>query len=96
MTPTISPSGRFQSSPTSRTSAAPGPTPCATNNKVIDDLRRRAALGYAKYGTTVADNPLARKLWMVHAYEEALDFAVYLRRLIDMEEGECERKDNPF
>jgi hypothetical protein len=47
------------------------------------DLARRSAVGLAKYGTTVAGNPLPTRAWVRHAYEEALDLAVYLRRLLD-------------
>jgi len=56
---------------------------CETNDRVIADLRRRSAVGIAKYGVTVFDNPLALRAWMNHAYEECLDQAVYLRRAID-------------
>lgn len=50
---------------------------------VCDDIAKRQALGIAKYGTTVADNPLTLKQWLQHAYEETLDKAVYLRRAIE-------------
>lgn len=52
------------------------------------ELESRAALGLRKYGISVADRPLSRRAWLQHAKEEALDFAVYLQRLIDMEPGE--------
>lgn len=48
-------------------------------------LTQRSAVGVAKYGTTVAASPLTRAQWLRHAQEEALDLAVYLQRLIDME-----------
>ena len=51
-------------------------------------LLSRSALGVRKYGTTLAANPLSRKQWLVHARDEALDMALYLQRLIDMEDGE--------
>ena len=47
---------------------------------VIADIERRQQLGIAKYGTTVAANPLTHQQWLQHAYEEALDLAIYLRR----------------
>ena len=50
---------------------------------VCADIAERQRLGVAKYGTTVKDNPLTAKQWAQHAYEECLDQAVYLRRLID-------------
>lgn len=48
--------------------------------KVCADIAARQQLGIAKYGTTVADNPLTVRQWLQHAYEECLDQAVYLRR----------------
>lgn len=48
--------------------------------KVCADIAARQALGVAKYGVTVQDNPLALQQWLQHAYEECLDQAVYLRR----------------
>lgn len=50
---------------------------------VMADIARRQQLGIAKYGQTVADNPLDLRTWLAHAYEEALDLAVYLRMSID-------------
>ncbi|MFW9594833.1 MAG: hypothetical protein ACMV1D_04985 [Macromonas sp.] len=47
---------------------------------VCEEIARRQQMGIAKYGTTVADNPLPLREWLQHAYEEALDMAVYLRR----------------
>lgn len=49
---------------------------------VIADIERRQRLGIAKYGTTVAANPLDLRAWLNHALEEALDMAVYLKRAI--------------
>lgn len=51
--------------------------------KVCEDIAKRQELGLAKYGTTVEENPLTLREWLQHAYEEALDMAVYLRRAID-------------
>jgi hypothetical protein len=51
--------------------------------KVCDDIVERQQRGIAKYGTTVADNPLTVREWVQHAYEECLDQAVYLRKLIE-------------
>ena len=50
---------------------------------VCADIAERQRLGVAKYGTSVKDSPLTAKQWAQHAYEECLDQAVYLRRLID-------------
>lgn len=46
------------------------------------DIARRQKMGMAKYGTTVAENPLSLKQWLNHAYEEALDQSIYLKRAI--------------
>ena len=59
----------------------PGPT--GIEAIVCADIAERQRRGVAKYGTTVKDNPLTAKQWAQHAYEECLDQAVYLRRLID-------------
>ena len=48
--------------------------------EVATDILERQKKGVAKYGCTVADNPLDLRQWMQHAYEEALDMAVYLKR----------------
>lgn len=50
--------------------------------EVITDLISREKMGRAKYGTTVDNANLSEKEWMQHAYEEALDFAIYLKRLM--------------
>jgi hypothetical protein len=47
---------------------------------VCDDIAKRQQVGIAKYGTTVAENPLTHAEWLQHAYEECLDMAVYLKR----------------
>lgn len=63
--------------------------PTGTEAAVCDDIARRQALGIAKYGTTVADNPLSLREWLQHAYEETLDKAIYLKRAIE-EIDQCE------
>ncbi len=40
-------------------------------------------MGIAKYGTTVSENPLELRQWVEHAYEEALDQAIYLKRIME-------------
>lgn len=64
------------------------PAPTGIEALVCEDIARRQAFGIAKYGQTVADNPLALRDWLEHAYEEALDLAVYLRRAM----AEMDRK----
>ena len=47
---------------------------------VIDDLASRSERGYKKYGTTLNENDHQNMLQ--HMYEEALDFAQYLKKEI--------------
>ena len=61
-----------------------------TEAMVCGDIVRRQQTGIVKYGTTVQDNPLSLREWVQHAYEECLDQAVYLRRIIQ----ELERKEH--
>ena len=51
--------------------------------EVITDLISREKIGRAKYGTTVDKANLSEMEWMQHAYEEALDFAIYLKRMMN-------------
>ena len=55
-----------------------------TVDAVKEDLDRRAALGLKKYGVGLERTDLTEIDWIQHAYEEALDLACYLRRLIDL------------
>ena len=54
-----------------------------TEARVCVDIVRRQQIGINKYGTTVADNPLELRQWVQHAYEEALDQAIYLKRIME-------------
>jgi hypothetical protein len=49
---------------------------------VILEIRDRAKKGYAKYGTTMTREDLSLRDWAQHALEEALDLAIYLKRVI--------------
>ena len=49
---------------------------------VIKDLTDREKVGFKKYGTTVDRTDLTEVDWLQHAYEEALDMAVYLKKII--------------
>lgn len=58
---------------------------------VIKEIAERAEAGLAKYGTTMDRTDLSASDWIQHAYEEALDMAIYLKRLKkDMIELELE------
>ncbi len=55
---------------------------------IAEDLEARQRKGVEKYGTSVEHNPGPLAYWLRHAYEEALDLAVYLRRAISEVEEE--------
>lgn len=55
---------------------------CPVVDAVREDLQQRSQLGIAKYGHTLAENPLTLRQWLQHAYEECLDQANYLKRSI--------------
>lgn len=57
--------------------------PTGIEAMVCADIARRQAFGLNKYGVSVAENPLELRQWLQHAYEEALDMAIYLRRAIE-------------
>ena len=57
--------------------------PEGTEKRVCEDIARRQAFGMGKYGISVEGNPLVVRQWLQHAYEEALDLAVYLRRTME-------------
>lgn len=50
--------------------------------QVVTDILERQKKGLAKYGCSVADNPLPLAEWLQHQYEELLDAAIYCRRAI--------------
>ncbi len=54
-----------------------------TEADVCLDIAKRQQLGIKKYGVTVRENELTHVQWLQHAYEEALDHAVYLKRAIE-------------
>ncbi len=54
-----------------------------TEARVCLDIANRQQHGIRKYGMTVEGNPLTEMQWLQHAYEEALDLAVYLKRLME-------------
>jgi hypothetical protein len=56
--------------------------PSGIEAAVCKDIADRQRIGIAKYGLTVAENPLPLRQWLQHAYEETLDKAIYLKRAI--------------
>lgn len=65
-------------------------TPSDILQSVIDDMKFREKRGIVSYGTTVDRTDLTQQQWLQHAYEEALDLAVYLKKLIH--EGTADTK----
>lgn len=53
--------------------------------RVIAEIRKRRREGLRKYGVGLERTDLTRLEWLQHAKEEALDFALYLERLIVQE-----------
>jgi hypothetical protein len=56
--------------------------PSAILSQVIADLKIREEQGLKTYGTTMDRKDLTETQWLNHAYEEALDLALYLKKLI--------------
>ena len=54
-------------------------------DEVCKKIQDRAAVGKEKYGVTMETAPLSKLEWLIHAQEEALDLAVYLQKLIELE-----------
>ena len=50
-------------------------------DSVIADILEREKRGIAEYKTTMDREDLTREQWLQHAYEEALDLAIYLKKL---------------
>lgn len=48
-------------------------------------LHERMLRGLSKYGVTTERTDYSRKDWLVEAQNEALDLAVYIEKLIQME-----------
>jgi hypothetical protein len=55
---------------------------------IIDDLLAREDKGIKEYGTTMDRTDLSETEWLQHAYEEALDLSIYLKKLIKIKNDE--------
>ena len=51
-------------------------------DETIKDLQAREVKGLKEYGTTLDRTDLSQDEWLQHAYEEALDLALYLKKLL--------------
>lgn len=61
---------------------------------VIDDLVAREERGKAKYNTTMDREDLTHQEWLQHAYEEALDMALYLKKSMQTKSYSHEEVNN--
>lgn len=55
---------------------------------IIDDLLEREEKGLKEYGTTMDRTDLTEAEWIQHAYEEALDLSIYLKKIIKLKKDE--------
>jgi hypothetical protein len=54
----------------------------AIEDAVCADIQTRAEIGLKKYGVSVEKANLSDTQWLQHAYEESLDFSVYLKKIL--------------
>jgi hypothetical protein len=59
---------------------------------IIDDLISREDKGLKEYGTTMDRTDLSEEDWLQHAYEEALDLSIYLKKIIKTKQNEVSKK----
>jgi hypothetical protein len=69
--------------------------PLECEEAVIEKIRARRHAGRRKYGVSMERTDLTKLDWLRHAQEEALDFAIYLEKLIQADstphpEATCE------
>ena len=55
--------------------------------QVINDIQQREQKGIETYGTTMDRQDLTQDQWLQHAYEESLDFCIYLKKLLIIRNG---------
>lgn len=55
--------------------------------QVINDIHQREKKGIETYGTTMDRQDLTQDEWLQHAYEESLDFCIYLKKLLIIRNG---------
>tara|TARA_R100001129_G_scaffold54453_3_gene37413 strand:- start:540 stop:776 length:237 start_codon:yes stop_codon:yes gene_type:complete len=60
-------------------------------DEVCNKIKARSDVGKKKYGVTMEEENLTRLEWLIHAQEEAMDLAVYLQKLIEMENSSWDR-----
>jgi hypothetical protein len=55
-------------------------------NEVVIDMIMREKKGFSEYNHTMDRTDLTEKDWIRHAYEEALDLALYLKKIMKVQE----------
>ena len=55
-------------------------------NEVVIDMIMREKKGFSEYNHTMDRTDLTREQWIQHAYEEALDLALYLKKIMKVQE----------
>jgi hypothetical protein len=58
----------------------------AIEDAVCKKIQERSATGQKKYGVTMERTDLNHLQWLRHAQEEAMDFVIYLQKLIEIGE----------
>lgn len=53
---------------------------------VCDKITTRAEFGRKKYNTTMERTDLSKLQWLQHAQDEMMDAAIYLQKLIEIEQ----------
>jgi len=66
--------------------------PKTCEDEVIEKIRKRREMGLKKYGTSVERTDLTRLQWLQHAQDEAMDCAIYLQKLMRLEQELQEAK----
>jgi len=59
---------------------------------IIDDILAREDKGIKEYGTTMDRTDLSEIEWLQHAYEEALDLSIYLKKLIKIKNNALSKR----
>jgi len=71
----------------------------AVVENLIEQYRERSRLGVLKYGTTLDNNKLSLKEWLVHMTQELMDASLYANKMImvldkfDMDDAEALKKE---
>jgi len=70
-----------------------GPT---CEDEVISKIQLRRAAGLKKYGVSMERTDLTKLEWLQHAQDEAMDCAIYLQKLMRLEQHRREVADRLY